>query len=738
VIAAATVAFVGITEMGPIGSANEDDRTPILSFADYERTYGGFTLNSRHLALAVKSFFDEVGEDSGARVYISRVVHFSSLGNPTTKTSAKGSLTLSTASASPTAGSVTSGVGPFVLTPGQTLVIDRDGSGTATATFNATAASRESANGETFALTNGMTLQLAIDGGATVTKTFATAEFASIGAATAEEVVAALNAWFLANSYNAIASATSAGAKVTITSKKKGAGSGVNVVGGTANAVFGFTTGNIAGTGSSNLVDIAAVTVAEAKAVIEAAVSGVTVTNVGGAARITSNTTGGSSMVQVTGASTATGFGFDNAQHFGLSGSPAATVTLRGKWDGAYINDFNVDVTSATNGSAARKNLVLYKNGVEVDRWENFNLIAGDTFNLIRMINNGSGSQAKSRHITAELEDSGLSPPDNLPATATSSNFTGGSDGLVGLADSDFYGGKTDSGATGLRCFDKIRRIDDIAGPGRATASFHNQLVSYCSVTRSQKSFPVLGTPQGSTAAQARAHMTSTAQLKGLSEVGRIVFPWAYVDNPAPEVYGPDATILAPNEGAVCGMHARVSGSGPGGAFEQPAGQELGQLLSVRGVETTEGEDFGVRGLLHDDNIGVIRSQDGVPHYVSGSDCLDSEGVFSSCGESRGIVYVFNQIDEVYERALERNINEGLYSRLKNGADDFFEALTDANRFRTRIYKEAFYVDVGPGLNPDPVVEAKTVAIRFGLNTSPQAKFINYEVVKFRPASGTG
>ena len=93
VIAAATAAFVGITEMGPIGSANEDDRTPILSFADFERIYGGFTLNSRHLALAVKSFFDEVGEDSGARVYISRVVHFTTLGDPTSKTSAKGTLT---------------------------------------------------------------------------------------------------------------------------------------------------------------------------------------------------------------------------------------------------------------------------------------------------------------------------------------------------------------------------------------------------------------------------------------------------------------------------------------------------------------------------------------------------------------------------------------------------------------------------------------------------------------------
>ena len=78
-----------------------------------------------------------------------------------------------------------------------------------------------------------------IDGGSTVTKTFATAEFASIGAATAEEIVAALNAWFLQNNYNAIATATSAGAKVTITSKKRGFGSGINIVGGTANAVLG-------------------------------------------------------------------------------------------------------------------------------------------------------------------------------------------------------------------------------------------------------------------------------------------------------------------------------------------------------------------------------------------------------------------------------------------------------------------------------------------------------------------
>lgn len=738
-IAASIAAFVGVTEMGPIGSANEDDKTPILSFSDYERVYGGFTLNAKDLPLSVKAFFDEVGENSGARVYISRVVHFTTLGDPTTKTSAKGTLYLLTASLAPTSGySLAGNLGPYNLEPGQTVIVDRDGDGTATATFNATAAARESGASETFALTNGMQLTLSIDGAAAVTKTFATAEFVSIGAATAEEVVAALNAWFLANGYNAIASATSSGAKVTITSKKRGFGSGINITGGTANAVFTFTTGNIAGTGSSNLLDIDAVTVAEAKTVIEAAVSGVTVTNVGGAAKITSNTTGGSSMVQVTGASTATGFGFDNAQHFGISGTPTNTVLLTARWDGEYVNAFTVQVAAATNGESGRRNLILLRNGIEVERWENWNLVSTDGLYLVDLINKGKGAQKKSKYVTAEkVSTPTLSAPDDLPASATTGPFTGGSDGLSSLADADFYGGKTDNGATGLRCFDKISIVDDIAGPGRATSSFQNQLVAYCETSREQCSFAVLGSAAGQSVAQVRTYVTSTASLKGLSEVARFVYPRIYVDNPATDVYGADATILAPNEGAVCGMQARVSGLGPGGAFEQAAGQELGFLRSVRGIETMEAEDFGKRGLLQDDNIAVIRAEDGVPHYVDGSDCLDSEGVFATTGESRGLVFVFNQVKRTMDRLRQRNINEGLYSRYKNGLNDFFKALTDASRFRSRVYEEAFYVDVGPGLNPDAAVEAQEVNARFGLNTSPAAKFINFEAVKFRPASAT-
>lgn len=731
--AAAIVAMAGICEMGFIGRVNTDDRTPFLSWADYQRVCGGFTQNSRNLDLAVRSFWDEVGDNSGAQLFISRIVHCTTLGDPTSKTSAAGTLNLPTASFSATSGYVLgSVVGPYNLpSTGLTLVISRDALGNATATINATAAARESASGN-FVMSDGMTFSFKIDGGATFTKTFEDTEFTDVGAATPVEVVASLNAYFLSNGIGALASVTNTD-KVTITSIRKGTGSGVNVTGGTANAVFTFTTGNVAGTG--NVSNLAAVTVAEIKTIVEGAVSGVTVTNVGGAAQITSNITGVLSLVQVISTSTAdTYLGFDNTSHTGLAGSPEDTVQLDAIYDGAYINAFTAKVMAATSGDATRKNLLLLRDGVEVERWENTNLVTGDPLNLITLINKGGGGQKKSRYVRATSIGT-LAAPYNLPATGTVGPFTGGDNGLTSISDADFYGASTEPGATGLRCFDKVPRIDDIAIPGRCTASAQNQLITYISTSRGGRTFAVLGSAEGQNVAAVRTYVTSTAALKGLSEIARFVFPWVYVDNPAPGIFGSDPTILAPPEGAVLGMHARISGSGPGAAFEQPAGQELGFLRSVRGVETMEGEDFGKRGLLQDDNINVIRSQDGVPHFVDGSDTLNSEGVFPTCGESRGVNFVINSLVRSGEGPRQRNINEALYSRYTNSAERFLEVLTDAGRFRSRIYKYAFFVDYGRGLNPDSAVEAQEVNGRLGLNTSPSAKFINIEIVPFRPAA---
>ena len=88
------VGAVGVTERGPIA-------TPVLctSFEEYRRTFGGLTANSM-LALALRGLFDNAGQVS---VWVTRTVHYTTITNPATKTSAAATLNLVDRAGSPLA-----------------------------------------------------------------------------------------------------------------------------------------------------------------------------------------------------------------------------------------------------------------------------------------------------------------------------------------------------------------------------------------------------------------------------------------------------------------------------------------------------------------------------------------------------------------------------------------------------------------------------------------------------------
>src|SRR5690606_14719760 len=115
------------------------------------------------------------------------------------------------------------------LEPGDTLAVAVDGGAPATATFDATPAARETGNAEPFALADGQTLTVAIDGGPVQLITFLASEFAALGAATAAEVAAVINAKIA----GAKAAVTGGGTRVTITSDRRGTSSSVEITGGT-------------------------------------------------------------------------------------------------------------------------------------------------------------------------------------------------------------------------------------------------------------------------------------------------------------------------------------------------------------------------------------------------------------------------------------------------------------------------------------------------------------------------
>lgn len=107
-------------------------------------------------------------------------------------------------------------------------------------------ASVESGNNEPFNLSGGETLTVVVDGKTAnvQTITFQAGDFASLGAATAEEVVERINAELA----GATASATSSGGKVTITSNTQNSvDSKIRVTGGTGNTALAFSTTQVEG-----------------------------------------------------------------------------------------------------------------------------------------------------------------------------------------------------------------------------------------------------------------------------------------------------------------------------------------------------------------------------------------------------------------------------------------------------------------------------------------------------------
>ena len=148
-------AMNGRTEKGPV-------RVPTLvtSFDEYVDIYGGHIVGSTFTAEVEQAFLNGTQQ-----LWVSRVVHYTDILDPLTKTSVKAAVTLDTTVGN-TQGTVLGSLTEnFDLEPGDTLEMLVDGAGPTTATFTATAALRTS-GAELYAIVNLQDLIISIDGGA--------------------------------------------------------------------------------------------------------------------------------------------------------------------------------------------------------------------------------------------------------------------------------------------------------------------------------------------------------------------------------------------------------------------------------------------------------------------------------------------------------------------------------------------------------------------------------------------
>jgi phage tail sheath protein FI len=687
--------FVGLSERGPL-----DTPTIVTSWDDYRRQFGIVTA-SAEMPLSVRGCFL-----NGARqAVIVRVLE----GSPVTAT-----VSLNTAASAATAGSVTGSLtAPFDLEPGDTLDVDVDAGGPTTATFNATAASVTGSNTETFVLADGQTLIVAIDGGGNQTITFNTAEFSAIGAALAAEVAAVINA-----EATGLSAGVSAGA-VVITSDSRGTGSSVDIIGGTAAATLGFAVALTSGTG--NVVDIDAVTVAEIKTVVEAAVAGLTVNDVSGAVQIVSNTTGASSSINVAASSTADDeLGLDNATHSGGSGAADPTLQVDASSEGIWGNGLQAQIEAPTSGTVtgadAEFDLLVIKDGIVVEEWNNVTMLDGEDNYVETVVNDANTGSA---YIVVTDLDTTVPAPDDRPAVGTF-NLTGGDDGSA-VADATFTGGSDP--AKGLNTLETAA-ITLLAIPDQATVGVHSEMITFCEVTRNRRVFAVLDPPAASSIATIRSHKASLT----LSEQFSIYWPRVKIPNPSVTVFGRDELITVPPSGYIMGTCARNDAAKLEGPFAQPAGVEDGRLFGVVDIENEDVLRESNRALIFPERINPITFEEGTPGiFIDGARTGQGNSNFPSVGERRGVSFIETTLKQGLSFARHKNNTETLRGTIERTVRAFLLEQTKNGAFASRDPAQAFLLDgdiPGKGINNAVARAQNKVFVRIGLATAKPAEFV--------------
>jgi hypothetical protein len=693
----AVIGAIGITERGPIGQA-----TLVTSFEEFQTKFGGFTPDS-DLALAAMGFF----ENGGSQLWVVRAVHYTDIAVPASATAVRGFGYLVSPGA-PTPAVITgAAAAPFALADGDILVLSVNGGGDETATFNASAASVAAAGTTPFGLADGQTLTLRFDGGVEQTVVFGAADFVDIANATPEEVAAVINAAIIGGK------AFVAGSVLTLASDTEGTSSSVEVTGGTANTTLGFPAGSVSGTG--NVGNIAAVTIAEVKAIVEAAIAGVMIdVGVGGVLDIRTAATGSSASLEA-GPATAAAFGLDNDPHLGSDSGAANAIRVEGKDPGAYANRIEAEVRGPTSGDADEFDLAIIEDGVYRETFPNLSMDPTAERYLERVLNDVRLGSILVRVIDQLLP--GMPVPD-IQTVA----LTGGDDGLAGLDDTDFVGNET--GKTGLHALDQVQDLTLLIVPGRATPAVHNAMVRYCEVTRDGTVFAVLDPPENQGAVDIVAYVQTTASLLNLSEYAAIYWPRVKVFNPAKSVFGAADQLVVPPSGILTGVFARTDSATPGGVYDPPAGIDKGRMFGVLGFETDEVLEETKRDLVYPKRINPLTTGPGLPRFIDGSRTLKGDGNFPYVAERRGVIFIERSLKDGLQFARHKNNTEGLRAQVRRTITAFLLTQMNNGAFRSREPAKAFFVDVSDQLNTPSVIFAGKLIARVGLATNKPAEFI--------------
>jgi len=703
--ATAVTANIGVTERGPIGID-----TLVTSWEEFYRKFGGITANA-DASMQAYLFFEEGGQ----MLHVTRTCHYSNIDSAATYAATKGTANLSTGAVSPSTGSIdTTESAPFNLSNGDTLLIEaiNDGvsSGDLTTTFTGTAAQVESA-AEMYALADGQTLTLKVDKGPEQSLSFLTAEFVDITTATAKEVAAVIGAKATG------IRVTSDSSKVQVISDVAGSSSYVEITGGTANAVLGFSTSEQAGTG--NVEDLANVTVDELYGLLTTALGvNADVSKTVTVVTIASIGTGADSSIQVKAVSTAdTKIGLTNAVYSGSDGGTAVTLRIDGKTEGSYTDDVQIAVEAASSGVSSEFNLSIIVGGYVEESFPNLTMDSDNDRYIETVINH---TAIGSDYIAGVDMSAAGSVLQRRPTNGSSFGpLTGGGDGLSSLSATDFIGSSV--ARNGMHSLERVNSVDLLIIPNYSSVSaVANAMIQYCEIDKSSMMFCIIDPPASKTAVEMVTWLEDEAQIYGESEQAATYWPRIRVSNKWESVYGSDDTVVVSPSGAIAGLYARNDASGPGGIYKTPAGSDAqGQLYTAVGFEGDEDEPHEVedekkRDIIFPKRINPIRRDSG-PIYLDGARCLKGDGPFPFVQQSRGTIKISREMTNGLDWVRHKRNSKSLRNRVQRAAIKYLNSQTAVNAFASKDPDKAYFLDVSEQLNTPSVQASGQLLVRVGL-----------------------
>lgn len=758
-VSTSTGSFFGEAEKGPV-----NEPKLITSFTQYQEIFGTF-ISTSFLAEQVDAFF----RNGGARCYVIRIAHYNDISDPATLTAVKATRTLLSAAGGATAGFVTgSNNAPFDLESGQTLTIAVDGGGAGTATFDAAAATHVGSGG-TFATMASETMEIQLEGGPVQLITFGTES-------TIEEAVNLINTQ-LSGGFAAV----NAG-QVDITSDVRGTSSRVR----TTNVAAGITTKlGIANSGddsgSGDVANIDAVTHAEAKAVIEADVTGLTYTPSTGSgtpATLTSNTTGASSSIEVTGGTAQTAFGLPGGVNSGSdSASPANTIKVDASSEGVHGNELALTTTredtivtrlqttlsagAATEAALISATQLRAGDFVVIRDTSNLNEIrvlitatAGRTIKFASITVpagdiNAADSQVLRERFTIKVETNGevtstfselaidstqkrdyfvtrINNTENTPILVTDLSPAVPDPRPAAAASQTLSGGTdgdpvvdtdyvgSEAGATGLRALDRIDAVNLLSVPGINTVTVQRAILDYGELRRDL--FGILTVPLGLTPQQALDYVTGTANLA--SSYAAIYYPHLKILHPLTGV-----EENTPVDGFAQGIYARTDRNR--NVAKAPAGTVDGRVSGITGLEREVSQ--GEYDILYPANINAVLSITGGGISLFGSRTLES-GSFRQIPVRRLFLFVEESLAESSRFVLFEPNNRETRAKVARLYKGFLRNLRLARMLKGDSDEEAFFVIVNEQNNPPSVVNSGLMKARVGIAVSKPTEFLQIEV----------